>query len=110
MLAKAKAFLDQQKNPGAQPVPEEGIQNLTPAPDAEMTTSRITALGAAGVSPEQQFYRLNGRMPSPREMVVHRQMLLLEQQLNRKPTANELRTSLMRPASLSSGFQPLVGV
>lgn len=109
MLEKAKAFLNEQRNPGAQPIPENGIDTQVPGPDNLPLSGQINALGGAGISPEQQFYRLAGRMPSGRELAAMRTTVMLEQQLNRRPTANELRAAIMRPASLSNSFQPIVG-
>jgi len=108
MLEKAKAFLDQQQRPQSQPMPQNGIDVQAPTPDTTPLTDQVAGLGAAGISPEQQFYRLSGRMPSPREMAVFRATMLLEGQLNRRPTANELRASLMRPDSISQSFPSVV--
>lgn len=109
MLARVQEFFSTIQRPGAQPAPEAGIEDQALAPEAVPLSDQVSQLGATGLSPEQQFYRLSGRLASPREMAVYRTTMLLEQQLNRRPTANELRAALMRPASLSASFPVVVG-
>ena len=52
----------------------------------------------------EQFYRLAGRPPAPRELAVFSARHLLEQQLGRPPTTNELRLYLVRAGEGSPAF------
>ena len=108
MRQKVQEFLSNQQRPNAQPIPEQGLDVQAPQPDTVPLSEQAARLGATGLSPEQQFYRLAGRLGSPREMAVFRTTVLLEGQLNRRPTANELRAALMRPATLGNAFPSVV--
>lgn len=67
---------------------------------------RIERLGAVSVSPQEQFARLAGRNPSPRELALFNARTVLEGQLGRPPTSNELKIYVMRPEETDNSFQP----
>lgn len=67
-------------------------------------TEQLEHLGAVSVSPQEQFARVAGRMPSPREMTVFNARMVLEQQLGRPPTSNELKMQLLRPEESDNSF------
>lgn len=100
MMAATKQFFQKARRPGATPVEQPPARVSAPKPDESMVTDKAERLGMNGASPQQQFYRLSGRMPTPRDMAVFRTVLLLEQQLGRKPTSTELRAALTKPALL----------
>lgn len=109
MLAQTKEFFQKVVRPQAVPIEQgTGIENATPQVPATPLGQQVDQMGATGLSLEQQFYRLAGRLPSPREMAVFRTTLLLEDQLGRRPTANELRSVLSRPSSLPAAFPSAV--
>ncbi len=100
MRAAAEQFLQKAQRPGADPVSEPQARVTTPPRDERMVTDEAERLGMQGASASQQFYRLAGRMPTPRDLAVFRTVKLLEGQLGRKPTSTELRVALSRPTLL----------
>lgn len=100
MLAATKQFLQKAKRPGAEPVDQPQARVTVPAKDDGMITDKARRLGIGGLSADQQFYRLSGRRPTPRDLAVFRTVQLLEGQLGRKPTSTELRVALSRPTLL----------
>lgn len=78
--------------------PIEGV-DLRPG-QQDTLGGRIDQLGATERSLETQFYRLAGRMGSPRELSLFASRLELERQLGRVPTANEFRAYVASPSSL----------
>lgn len=94
----------------------EGPSVQTPAPRMENPLdvlqpenrnlmARLGDIGAVKLSPMEQFARLAGRMPSPRELVIFQSRAVLEQQLGRSPTPTELKVFVMRPEERDSTFQ-----
>ncbi len=100
MAAETERFLQKAKRPGATPVNQPQANVERPQTQEGMVTDRAQQLGISGLSTQQQFYRLSGRQPTPRDIAVFRTVLLLEQQLGRKPTSIELRVALQRPTLL----------
>lgn len=66
---------------------------------------RIRKQSMERASPVEQFTRLAGRMPSPRELAVFNSRSVLESQLGRPPTSNELKMYLLRPEESAQTFQ-----
>lgn len=100
MLAATKQFFQKAQRPGAAPVEQPAARVTTPPQDEGMVTDKAERLGMQGASASQQFYRLSGRLPTPRDLAVFRTVQLLEEQLGRKPTSTELRVALVRPTLL----------
>ncbi len=100
MLAATQQFFQKAKRPGVTPVDQPQARVVTPEKDEGMITDKARRLGMGGLSADQQFYRLAGRRPTPRDIAVFQTVQLLEQQLGRKPTATELRAALASPALL----------
>lgn len=73
--------------PAGPPPPQQGA----PAPEAN-------ALAARAVAPIVDFFRANGRLPSMEELRSVSASRLLQQQLGRPPTPDEVRLYLMQPA------------
>lgn len=108
MLAQAQQFLDQVRNKGNVPTPiGESVQTAPPSVP-EALSQQVDRVGAAGMSPEMQAFRIFGRPPAAREMVIFNAVRALEQQLGRPPTRNELLLYVTRPGSLSSGPEPAI--
>ena len=114
MLSQTEEFFQRAVNPQAVPIADAraGRGEVQGPPPTPVPTSSITEqtsqLGASGLSPEQQFYRLTSRLPSPRELAVFRTTLYLEQQLGRRPTGNELKAALSRPQVISAAVPSAV--
>jgi len=75
-------------------------------PENRNLLARLGDIGAVSLSPVEQFARLAGRMPAPRELVIFQARSTLEQQLGRPPTPVELKIFVMRPEERDSTFQP----
>ena len=112
VLEQARELL---QNTGAQaqnkqPVPQRTLEgvDLRPGPDGPMVSERIKQLGAVNRTPETQFFRIAGREPSPRELALFSVRLMLEKQLNRPPTANEMRTFIAKGSAVAPLFSPAV--
>ena len=97
---------------GQTPLPDgerPGIEAVDTRPGIEATLSdRINKLGATGRSIETQFFRLAGREPSPRELMLFQSRLVLERQLGRPPTVKEFQTYTMRSESVGPFFSAAV--
>ena len=100
MAAATERFFQKVKRPGATPVSQPAARVEGPQTQEGMVTERAQQLGMSGLSTQQQFYRLSGRTPTPRDIAVFRTVLLLERELGRKPTSIELRVALQRPTLL----------
>ena len=74
-------------------------------PEAEPLQDRLRSIGAISVSPLEQFQRLAGRAPSPRELAMFNGRMILEQQLGRPPTPTELKLYMLRPEEEDTSFQ-----
>ncbi len=85
----------------------EGV-NLRPGAEGPMVSERIKQLGAVNRPPETQFFRIAGREPSPRELALFSVRLMLEKQLKRPPTANEMRTFIAKGSAIAPLFSPAV--
>lgn len=85
----------------------EGV-NARPGAEGPLIGERIKQLGAANRPPETQFFRIAGREPSPRELALFNARLMLERQLNRPPTVNEMRTFIARGSAIAPLFSPAV--
>lgn len=111
MRQQTSEFFQKVARPNAVPVPDQGqVDARPPQPSAASLTQQIETAQAGGMSSEQQFYRISGRLPSPREMAVFQTALMLERQLGRKPTRNELKATLTRPDLVSPAFPAAVEV
>lgn len=97
MAAATARFFQQVKRPGQVPVQGPPARVTAPRAREGMVSERAKAQGAGGFSAAQQFYRLSGRMPTPRDLAVYSEVLRLEGQLGRRPTRVELRAALARP-------------
>lgn len=73
-------------------------------PETRPLVERLQEIGAASVSPVEQFARIAGRMPSPRELTIFNARFTLEGQLGRPPTPTELKLYIMRPEEQDSAF------
>lgn len=67
---------------------------------------RIQSMGAAALSPQQQFMRLAGRPPAPREISMFNARIILERQLGRPPTSIEMRLFMARPGVGPESLSP----
>lgn len=85
----------------------EGV-NARPGAEGPLIGERIKKLGVANRPPETQFFRIAGREPSPRELALFNARLMLERQLNRPPTVNEMRTFIARGSAIAPLFSPAV--
>ena len=85
----------------------EGV-NARPGSEGPLIGERIKQLGAANRPPETQFFRIAGREPSPRELALFNARLMLERQLKRPPTVNEMRTFIARGSAIAPLFSPAV--
>ncbi len=85
----------------------EGV-NARPGAEGPLIGERIKQLGAANRPPETQFFRIAGREASPRELALFNARLMLERQLNRPPTVNEMRTFIARGSAIAPLFSPAV--
>lgn len=85
----------------------EGV-NARPGAEGPLIGERIKQLGAANRPPETQFFRIAGREPSPRELAIFNSRLMLERQLKRPPTVNEMRTFIARGSAIAPLFSPAV--
>ncbi len=102
-LQQVQGFLDTVGRGGAAPTPpREPVQGAPPTAAPEMIADRTRRLGSPNVSPTAEFYRMSGRLPSPRELSIFRARKLLEGQLQRPPTSRELKAFIARPMSLST--------
>ena len=52
----------------------------------------------------EQFARIAGRMPAPRELAVFQTRQTLESQLGRPPTSTELKIALLTPEQDDNSF------
>jgi hypothetical protein len=73
-------------------------------PETEPLAGRLANAGATSASPSEQFARLAGRLPSPRELAVFQGRALLEGNLGRPPTPTELKLYMMRDDDEDSSF------
>lgn len=107
MLSAAGEFLGQMQA-GGQGVPGQGRPPVTPvssAPTGPVSIEdRIRQLGAERLPVEQQFYRVSGRSPSPREREIFNARLTLERQLGRPPTKQEMKQYIIRPGEVSPAY------
>ena len=85
----------------------EGV-NARPGAEGPLIGERVKQLGAANRPPETQFFRIAGREPSPRELALFNARLMLERQLKRPPTVNEMRTFIARGSAIAPLFSPAV--
>ncbi len=85
----------------------EGV-NARPGAEGPLIGERIKQLGVANRPPETQFFRIAGREPSPRELALFNSRLMLERQLKRPPTVNEMRTFIARGSAIAPLFSPAV--
>ena len=110
--ARAERFLQEvgSQMQGQVPPPEEGrIRDASIRQDITTTLQdRLVQLGASERSLETQFFRLAGRMGSPREVSLLASRLELERQLNRPPTQGEFQNFIAKPGSLGPLFSPAV--
>lgn len=104
MRAKAEGFLEQMRA-GGQGAQGRATQRVVPVDttggNQVKLEERMRRLGAGSLPAEQQFYRVAGRAPSPRELEIFNSRRTLEKQLGRVPTAQELRQYIVRPQSIS---------
>lgn len=104
-LAKVQAFLDSQRNGGQAPSPAQ-VRPMDTSPDPAALTDAVQQAQATNLGPETQFYRIAGRPGSPREIASFATRLLLEQQLKRPPTREEVATAMAR-TDISSPSVPV---
>ena len=95
---------------GRNVTPRRTIEGVNSRPGAEgpLIGERVKQLGAANRPPETQFFRIAGREPSPRELALFNARLMLERQLKRPPTVNEMRTFIARGSAIAPLFSPAV--
>ena len=111
MRQQTSEFFQKVARPNSVPVPDQGqVTAQPPQPSTASLTQQIERAQAGGMSAEQQFYRISGRPPTPRDMAVFQTALMLERQLGRKPTKRELKSTLMRPDLVSPAFPAAVEV
>jgi len=103
MLDQVRAFLGQVSG-GQRGEPPPLVEPTRPQAETAPLMERVNALGAQGLSPNEQFYRLAGRPPSPRELTAFNSRMVLEQQLGRPPTVNELRFYLAGQQEISPAY------
>lgn len=96
-------FLQQMRAGGAQPVEGERVQRVDTQPTG-LISQQAARLGLEGLSLREQFRRLAGRPPSPRELNMFAARMELERQLGRPPTVNELKEYISQPDRLSPSF------
>lgn len=105
-LEKAQQFLAGLQGGAAanqQPVATSPISPVeTSAPG--MLSARMASVGMQNAPVDMQFYNMSGRAGSPRELVVLGARMLLERQLGRAPTVQELRQFVSRPTEISPSF------
>ncbi len=103
---KGRQIQGQTPVPGGERPGIEAVDNR-PGPEARLQ-DRINNLGAGARSIETQFFRLAGREPSPRELMLFQARLTLERQLGRPPTVNEFKTYTRRTESAGPFFSAAV--
>ena len=112
MRAQAETFLREvgsQMQGQVAPPKEPAIRDESVRQDQTTTLrERVGQLGATDRSLESQFYRLAGRMGSPRELSMLASRLELERQLKRPPTQTEFKNFIAQPSSLGPLFSPAV--
>ena len=108
LLKIAQDHLDEIRNQGNPRSPAPPPFATAPPTAPATLPDQIAAVGAANLSPEQAFMRLNGRPPAPREMVIYNATSQLTQQLGRAPTRNEVLMYVTRGADVNSGPEPAV--
>lgn len=101
MLKATEAVLKQAANRGQAVAPVPGVAEQPPAAPAGLQ-DQIAAVGAENMSPEMQFMRVAGRVPSGREMAMFAATSELARQLGRNPTTNELMLFMTRPVAPAS--------
>lgn len=104
-LARVQAFLDGQKNGGQAQIPNQA-RPLNTSPNPATLTDALQQAQAVNLGPETQFYRIAGRPGSPREIAAFSTRILLEQQLKRPPTREEVATAMSR-TDISSPSAPV---
>jgi hypothetical protein len=104
----AEFLQNMQPQPGAQPLPAQSTAPISSAPQTASMATRVAETGAQNLTPQEQFYRLAGRSPSPRELSIFSSRMLLEKQLGRPPTQIELRNYIMRPEVVSPAYPTVV--
>jgi len=99
MLQQTEQFLASLQS-GGRAMPSESRYQAAQKP-TDLLTARLLEWGAEGLKPEEQFYRVAGRYPSPRELALFSARVELERLLNRPPTRNEMKMHLLRTSGLS---------
>lgn len=103
MLSSVQDFLATQQTGGA-PLPREQAVSAAPPSDDVLYTREIRRVRAEREPVATQFSRLAGRPGSPRELAMFQVRLMLEQQLGRPPTEQEILTYISRPEMISPSF------
>jgi hypothetical protein len=101
MLKATEALLKQAANRGQAVAPTPAVATQPPAAPTGIQ-DQIAAVGAENMSPEMQFMRVAGRVPSGREMAMFAATSELARQLGRNPTTNELMMYMTRPVAPAS--------
>lgn len=89
--AKQQEMIDREKQPRGLQKAGGGAQ--MPAPTQRITDQRIVR----GLAPMAEFFRANGRLPSPDELRQLSITRMLTQQLGRAPTPTEIQLYLTKP-------------
>lgn len=105
MRQQAAQFLQTLQAGGqGQPAAQNAVAPVTVGEPGVNLAERVRQAGAEALSPEMQFYRITGRPASPRQLAVFSSRMMLEQQLGRAPTVQELKEFISRPEAISPAF------
>ena len=106
MMAQSSDFFEQAQSGTQAPIPSGDPQLIAPpaAEEVPLLTDEIRRLRSERDSPSTQYARLAGRPGSPREVAMLQTRLMLENQLGRPPTANEVKNAISNPEFISPSF------
>lgn len=106
MLSQSQDFFNQAQAGSEAPIPSSDPELVAPpaAEEVPLLTEEIRRLRSENDSPSTQFARLAGRPGSPREVSMLQTRLMLENQLGRPPTQNEVKNAIANPESISPSF------
>lgn len=97
MLQQAQEFIDQYGE-AQQGLIDKQRQSARPSQPSQPTTQRVSDQKLTrGLAPMAEFFRTNGRLPTPEELRSLTAAKILAEQLGRTPTDTEVELFLAKP-------------